>query len=129
MSGDWAWQQSIRHLFLIDMLQSLTPLGQDTISTDPSTHGVMFVPIILGSDKTTVSVTTGQNEYYPLYLSISNIQNHMRRVHKNALVVIGFLPILKGKSQTLSLHHLCSHMQQVPGKTLTQKSSDSSNEH
>ena len=57
----------------------------------------MFVPIILGSDKTTVSVATGQNEFYPLYLSIGNIQNHMRRAHKNALVVIGFLPIPKGK--------------------------------
>jgi len=56
----------------------------------------MFVPIILGSDKTTVSVATGQNEYYPLYLSIGNIQNHMRRAHKNGLVVIAFLPIPKG---------------------------------
>jgi hypothetical protein len=68
------------------------------ISVDPSTHGTMFVPIILGSDKTTVSVATGQNEYYPLYLSIGNIQNHMRRAHKNALVVVGFLPIPKGNN-------------------------------
>lgn len=58
----------------------------------------MFVPIILGSDKTTVSVATGQNDFYPLYLSIGNIQNHMRRAHKNALVVIGFLPIPKGEN-------------------------------
>lgn len=67
------------------------------ISEDPLTHGSMFVPIILGSDKTTVSVATGQNDYYPLYLSIGNVQNHMRRAHKNALVVIGFLPIPKGE--------------------------------
>lgn len=63
----------------------------------------MFVPIILGSDKTTVSVATGQNDYYPLYLSIGNVQNHMRRAHKNALVVIGFLPIPKGKNRLLSV--------------------------
>lgn len=56
----------------------------------------MFVPIILGSDKTTVSVATGQNDFYPLYLSIGNVQNHIRRAHKNALVLIGFLPIPKG---------------------------------
>ena len=37
----------------------------------------MFVPIILGSDKTTVSVATGQNDYHPLYLSIGNVQNHI----------------------------------------------------
>lgn len=56
----------------------------------------MFVPVILGSDKTTVSVATGQNDFYPLYLSIGNIQNNVRRAHRNALVVIGFLAIPKG---------------------------------
>ena len=57
----------------------------------------MFVPVILGSDKTTVSVATGQNDFYPIYLSIGNVQNHIRRAHKNALVLIGFLPIPKGR--------------------------------
>jgi len=57
----------------------------------------MFVPIILGSDKTTVSVATGQNDFYPLYFSIGNIQNHIRRAHKNRLVLIAFLPIPKGQ--------------------------------
>ena len=54
-------------------------------------HGSTFVPIILGSDKTTVSVVTGQNDYYPLYLSIGNIQNKIRRAHCNGVVLIGFL--------------------------------------
>ena len=53
----------------------------------------MFVPIVLGSDKTTVSVATGQNEYYPLYASIGNVQNHLRRAHRNAVSVVGFLAI------------------------------------
>lgn len=95
MSGDWVWRQSVR--CIVGELLLLVTSGQDIISTDPSTHGAMFVLIILRSDKTTVSVATGQNEYYPLYLSIGNVQNHMRRAHKNALVVIGFLPIPKGK--------------------------------
>jgi len=56
----------------------------------------MFVPIILGSDKTTVSVATGDNSFYPLYLSIGNVQNHIRRAHQNAVVLIGFLAIPKG---------------------------------
>lgn len=55
----------------------------------------MFVPIILGSDKTTVSVATGQNDFYPLYLSIGNVTNHVRRAHSNAVVLIGFLSIPK----------------------------------
>ncbi|KAG2140331.1 hypothetical protein BD769DRAFT_1384083 [Suillus cothurnatus] len=55
MSGDWAWNQA-----------------------DPATHGSTFVPVILGSDKTTVSVATGQNDYYPLYASIGNVRNNVQ---------------------------------------------------
>ncbi|KAI6135448.1 hypothetical protein EDD17DRAFT_1487353, partial [Pisolithus thermaeus] len=75
MSGDWAWKQA------------------DTISRDPATHGSTFVPIILGSDKTTVSVATGQNDYYPLYLSIGNIRNKVRCAHRNGVILIAFLAI------------------------------------
>jgi hypothetical protein len=57
----------------------------------------MFIPIILGSDKTTVSVATGQNDYYPLYLSIGNVRNNVRRAHRNAVALIGFLAIPKSK--------------------------------
>jgi len=57
----------------------------------------MFVPVILGSDKTTASVGTGHNEYYPLYGGIGNAQNHVRRAHRNALAVIAFLAIPKSK--------------------------------
>ncbi|KAF8205468.1 hypothetical protein K438DRAFT_1963910 [Mycena galopus ATCC 62051] len=45
MSRDWAWKQA------------------DLIAEDESTHGAMFVPIVAGSDKTTVSVATGHQEY------------------------------------------------------------------
>jgi hypothetical protein len=55
----------------------------------------MMVPIILGSDKTTVSVATGNSEYYPLYMSIGNAHNGLRRAHRNAVVLIAFLAIPK----------------------------------
>ncbi|TDL13740.1 hypothetical protein BD410DRAFT_817270 [Rickenella mellea] len=77
MSGDWAWNQA------------------DIIAEDPQTEGSMFVPIILGSDKTTVSVATGQNDYYPLYLSIGNVHNNVRRAHRNAVLPIAFLSMPK----------------------------------
>ena len=48
---------------------------QDAIAMDPATHGSMFVPIILGSDQTTVSVVTGQHAYHPVYLLIRNVHN------------------------------------------------------
>ncbi len=56
----------------------------------------MFCPVVIGSDKTTVSVATGQTEYYPLYLSLGNLHNKIRRTHTGGVVVIGFLAITKG---------------------------------
>jgi hypothetical protein len=70
-------------------------LEQDKISQDPTTHGAMLVPIILGSDKTTVSVATGHNEYYPLYVSIGSVHNNIRRALRGALALIAFLAIPK----------------------------------
>ncbi|KAI5991885.1 hypothetical protein EDD15DRAFT_2388391 [Pisolithus albus] len=77
MSGDWAWRQA------------------DIIAQDQDCLGSAFVPIILGSDKTTVSVATGQNDYYPLYLSIGNIHNNICRAHHNGVVLIAFLAMPK----------------------------------
>ncbi|KAJ7648027.1 hypothetical protein FB45DRAFT_783012 [Roridomyces roridus] len=77
MSGNWAWQQA------------------NEIAEDPQTHGSVFVPTILGSDKTTVSVATGQNDFYPLYLSNGLVHNNVRRAHRNAVSLIGFLAIPK----------------------------------
>ena len=68
---------------------------KDIISKNPTTHGALFVPIILGSDKTTVSVGTGHIEYWPLYASIGNIHNNIRRAHGSGLVLVGFLSIPK----------------------------------
>jgi hypothetical protein len=63
----------------------------------------MFVPVILGSDKTTVSVATGQNDYWPFYGSIGNLHNHARRAHGSGLVLIAFLAIPKGKYWFINL--------------------------
>lgn len=109
MSGDWAWIHAVRFFFLFLKLCILYfPLAaQDEIARDPSTHGSTFVPVILGSDKTVVSVATGHTEYWPLYLSIGNVRNSLRRAHKGAVAVIGFLAIPKSKSiHTLSCHSL-----------------------
>ncbi|KAG1763066.1 hypothetical protein EDD22DRAFT_979549 [Suillus occidentalis] len=103
MSGDWAWQQA------------------DEISKDPNTHGSMFVPIILGSDKTTVSVGTGNNEYYPLYALIGNVHNNVRRAHRDALVIIAFHCSLSAILSTLKpamteyevLHCADSHFRRI----------------
>jgi hypothetical protein len=92
MSGDWAWNQSVCVPYSYDFALILV---QDEIAQDLQTHGVAFFPIILGSNKTMVSVATGQNDYYPLYLSIGNVHNNVRRAHCDALVLVGFMAIPK----------------------------------
>ncbi|KAH7918101.1 hypothetical protein BV22DRAFT_1108449 [Leucogyrophana mollusca] len=77
MSADWVWRQA------------------DMISEDPTTHGAAFIPIIAGSDKTTVSVATGHQEFHPVYMSPGVLTNTARRAHGNGLLPVAFLPIPK----------------------------------
>ncbi|KAJ7127826.1 hypothetical protein C8R44DRAFT_830310 [Mycena epipterygia] len=62
---------------------------------DPTTAGAMYTPIFFGSDKTTVSVATGDVEYHPAYISLGNPHNSMRRAHRNAVMPFAFLAIPK----------------------------------
>ena len=52
----------------------------------------------MGSDKTTVSVATGNNEYWPVYFSVGGLHNIVRRSHRNGLVLLGYLAIPKSMS-------------------------------
>ncbi|KZT64211.1 hypothetical protein DAEQUDRAFT_679009 [Daedalea quercina L-15889] len=60
-----------------------------------NTRGAMLSPIILGADKTTVSVATGHTEFHPVYMSLGNIDNAVRRAHRDAILPIAFLAIPK----------------------------------
>ena len=71
--------------------------AQNKLAEDPRAHGAMFMPIILGSDKTTVSIATGQNDYYPLYISVGNVHNNVRRAHNNSVMLLSFLSVPKGQ--------------------------------
>ena len=83
MTGNWAWSQcvSTSYTFLLvtetdsNEYYLLLLLLKNELFKDPDNHGAMFVPIILGSDKTTVSVAAGNNEYYPIYISTGNVCN------------------------------------------------------
>ncbi|KAG2070605.1 hypothetical protein BDR04DRAFT_1018464, partial [Suillus decipiens] len=78
----------------------------ETISEDPDTLGLMFVLVVLGSDKTTVSVATGANDYYPLYISIRNVHNNVQHAHCDAVAIIGFFTMPKSifHATTIVLH-------------------------
>ncbi|PPQ83156.1 hypothetical protein CVT26_008490 [Gymnopilus dilepis] len=78
MSGDWAFRQA------------------DIIARNRELRGAMFVPVIAGSDKTTVSVATGHQEYHPVYTSPGIFTDTARRGYGNAILPVAFLPIPKG---------------------------------
>jgi len=86
----------------------------------------MFVPIILGSDKTTVSVATGNNEYYPLYMSIGNIYNNVRRAHRNGVVLVGFLAIPKSMFLSSCFVFLLNISFQLTNRMRTMRRSENS---
>lgn len=67
-------------------------IKDEIFAANPSTEGAMYCPIILGSNKTTVSVGTGHVQYHPMYLSIRNPHNTLWHAHRNA---IAFLTISK----------------------------------
>lgn len=71
----------------------------------------MLVTILLGSDKTTVSVATGQNDYYPLYISVGNISNRARRAHEDGVILLGFLAIPKCVFVDCLFHHVLNVLQ------------------
>ncbi|KAK0454507.1 hypothetical protein EV421DRAFT_1887139 [Armillaria borealis] len=75
--SNWSWQQA------------------DELAKNEDNHGTVFCPAILESDKTTVSVATGQNEYYPAYISNGLIHNNIRQAHRNGLALFAFLAIPK----------------------------------
>ncbi|KAK7037494.1 hypothetical protein VNI00_010986 [Paramarasmius palmivorus] len=79
MSGFWAWETADK-------------LMNDS-DTSESTRGAMLVPIIMGSDKTTVSVATGHQEFHPGYVSAGNLTNVACRGHGNSLLPFIFFPI------------------------------------
>ncbi|KIO03187.1 hypothetical protein M404DRAFT_114065, partial [Pisolithus tinctorius Marx 270] len=81
MSSEWAWEQA------------------DEIAKEPQADGATFILIILGSDKTTVSVAMGQNDYWLIYLSIGNVHNHVWCAHHNAVILVAFLPIPKASKK------------------------------
>ncbi|KAK1227851.1 hypothetical protein PQX77_009129 [Marasmius sp. AFHP31] len=78
MSGNWATREA-----------------DQIIKDHPDSEGAMLCPVIIGSDKTTVSVATGQNDYYPAYLSNGNLTNNARRAHKGGVSLFMFLAIPK----------------------------------
>ncbi|KAF7329470.1 hypothetical protein MKEN_00209400 [Mycena kentingensis (nom. inval.)] len=80
-SGNWVWRQA------------------DILSEDDEMHGALLVPFVLGSDKTMMSVGTGNTEFWPFYGGIGNTFNSTRRSHRDGIALLAFLSIPKTTQQ------------------------------
>ena len=65
----------------------------------------MFVPVILGSDKTTILIVTGHMGYHSLYIFYGNVHNNVWNAHCKAISPIGFLAIPKSKLPFIFIKH------------------------
>ena len=84
--------------FCVFTLVVIQVLYLDIIAHDnPECEGAALVPVILGSNKTTISIATSQHDYYPLYLSLGNLHNCTQWSHRKGVALIGFLAIQKSK--------------------------------
>jgi hypothetical protein len=63
----------------------------------------MYLPIILGSDETVVSVMSGGVKYHPVYLMLGNIHNSAKRANRNTIVPIAFLAKPQCKCKKLAI--------------------------
>ena len=60
--------------------------------------GATIVPVILASDKTHLSQFSGDKQAWPVYLTIGNINQSIRRKpSERATVLVGYIPITHGE--------------------------------
>ncbi|KAF9025713.1 hypothetical protein BDZ89DRAFT_922924, partial [Hymenopellis radicata] len=66
-------------------------------------EGRTVVPVILATDKTQLTQFSGSKQAYPVYLTLGNIPNSLRRKpSQQACVLVAYLPVEKMSKRRLS---------------------------
>jgi len=79
-------------------------------------NGATIVPLLLGTDKTLLTMLHGDQSVWPIYLTIGNLDAKIRRSQlKPSTVLLGFIPIPVQKKDSLDLKSAIWHraMEQV----------------
>ncbi|KAG8946041.1 hypothetical protein FRC03_001582, partial [Tulasnella sp. 419] len=67
------------------------------------TPGGTVIPVIIGSDKSQLTLFSGNKEAYPVYITIGNIPKGIRRKpSKHAQMLLAYLPVEHFKGENLS---------------------------
>lgn len=90
-TADWWWNTQVCNHVLIRVIYSLAARSKGKLP-----KGSTIAPIILSSDKTKLSVMSGDKSAWPVYMTIGNISKSIRRQpSRRATLLLGYLPITK----------------------------------
>ncbi|KAI6010391.1 hypothetical protein BKA83DRAFT_4068620 [Pisolithus microcarpus] len=78
-------------------------------STYLNSRGAVVAPVILSSDKTSLSLFSGDKKAWPVYLTIGNISKDVRRQVTHATVLIGYLPVSRLECFQKKTHSLAGY--------------------
>ena len=73
-------------------------------------RGATIIPLLLGTDKTLLTMLHGDQSVWPIYLTIGNLDAATRRSQlKPSTVLLGFIPILEKKKGSFELRSAIWH--------------------
>lgn len=87
--------------------------------------GTTVIPIILASDKTTLTSHTGGKNAHPLYLTLGNIRKGVRAsINQKAYVLLAYIPILETIKRKVKNKSMKNKLPGILSKRLYHKSLD-----
>jgi hypothetical protein len=108
-TGDWWWRTQVCRPI---SYAELCAINSESVIQTQLSVGSTVIPILLGSDKTHLSVFAGNKKAWPLYLSIGNIHSKVRNApSRHAWILIAYLPVVVFRDNNgdneARLYHQC----------------------